>query len=72
MNLKTGAIQNVVTENLGEVEGLAVEWESELLYWTDYTYERIEVARLDGTHRKTLFWQNVNNPRAIVVDPRRG
>ena len=71
-NLSSGHIDYVVTENLGEVYGLAVEWGSGLLYWTDYLYERIEVARLNGSLRKTLIEEKIYNPRSIVVDPNAG
>ena len=54
------------------MDGLAVEWESELIYWTDYIFERVEVAKIDGTSRKTLFDSDVNNPRGIAVDPKSG
>jgi len=54
------------------VDGIAVEWESGLIYWTDYIYERIEVAKLNGSSRKTLVFSNLNTPRGVAVDPRRG
>ena len=54
------------------MDGLACEWESELLYWTDYLFERIEVAKIDGSYRKTLFTTEVYNPRGIAVDPKSG
>jgi len=57
---------------LGSPEGVAVDWVSKNLYWTDSGTDRIEVSRLDGTHHKTLFSDDLVNPRAIVVDPVRG
>ncbi|KAE8277090.1 Low-density lipoprotein receptor-related protein 6 [Larimichthys crocea] len=33
---------------------------------------RIEVAELDGSLRKVLFWQELDQPRAIALDPERG
>ena len=62
----------IVRDYLGQVDGLAVEWESGLIYWTDYIFERIEVARVDGNLRKTLFTTGVYNPRGIAVDPKSG
>ena len=62
----------IIRDNLGQVDGLAVEWESGLIYWTDYIFERIEVARIDGLYRKTLFYTNLYNPRGIAVDPKSG
>lgn len=62
----------IIRDDLGQVEGIAVEWESGLIYWTDYIYERIEVARLDGSSRKTLFTSSLFYPRGIAVDPKSG
>ena len=62
----------IIRDNLGQVDGLAVEWESGLIYWTDYIFERIEVARIDGLYRRTLFYTNLYNPRGIAVDPKSG
>ena len=72
LHLSEGSIKEKILDNLGEVDGIAVEWETGLIYWTDYMYETIEVAKIDGTYRKTLIWQNMANPRAIVVDSRTG
>ena len=72
INLTSSEIDYLVTDQLGEVEGLAVEWESGLIYWTDYIYERIEVARLNGSFRRTLFWKDITNPRTIVLHPKHG
>ena len=67
MHLSTSATKEIILNGLGEVHDIAVEWESSLIYWTDYLHETIEVARIDGSHRKTLFWENVANPRAIGI-----
>ena len=73
LNITNGKVTNVLSaDNLGEIEGLAVEWEGGLIYWTDYTNHRIEVARLDGNNRKIVIAKGVRNPRRIVVDPRSG
>lgn len=66
------SLKVIIRDNLGQVDGLAVEWESGLIYWTDYIFERIEVARVDGSHRKTLFTERLYNPRGIAVDPKSG
>ena len=72
MNLTTGIIENIITENLGIIDGLAVEWESDLIYWTDSGNSRVEVASLDGNQRKILFASQVYNPRGIALHPRKG
>ena len=71
LNMTSLTTQDIIT-GVGEVDDIAVEWESGLIYWTDYLFERIEVASIDGSNRKILIWEDVLNPRAIAVDPRTG
>ena len=65
-------IKVIIRDDLGEIYGLAVEWESEKIYFTDFIFERIEVANLDGTSRKTLITKNLYSPRGIAVAPKSG
>ena len=65
-------IKVIIRDNLGEIYGLAVEWESETIYFTDFIFERIEVANLNGSFRKTLITENLYSPRGIAVDPKSG
>lgn len=39
------------------------------LYWTDGDRKSIEVAELDGSNRKVLFWSNFDKvkPRALAI-----
>ena len=39
------------------------------LYWTATGTDRIEVSRLNGTSRKVLISEDLDEPRAIAVDP---
>lgn len=48
------------------MDGLTLEVEGDLLYWTDATYQRIEQANLDGQNRRTVL-QGLDKPRAIVL-----
>ncbi|KAL9988032.1 hypothetical protein ACROYT_G002429, partial [Oculina patagonica] len=73
LNITSGKVEDVLTDsNLGRIDGLAVEWESDLIYWTDNTNKRIEVAQLDGENRRSLITSGTRTPRGIVVDPRKG
>lgn len=65
------AIQTVIP-GLASPDGLACDWLGSKLYWTDSETNRIEVAELDGSLRKVLFWQELDQPRAIALDPERG
>ncbi|XP_048463853.1 low-density lipoprotein receptor-related protein 6-like [Rhincodon typus] len=69
---QTGNSQNVVISGLVSPDGLACDWLGKKLYWTDSETNRIEVANLDGSMRKVLFWQDLDQPRAITLDPARG
>lgn len=53
-------------------DGLACDWFTNKLYWTDGETNRIEVATMDGKYRKVLFWSDIDQPRAIVLAPMRG
>lgn len=69
---KTVSNQDVVISGLVSPDGLACDWLGEKLYWTDSETNRIEVANLDGSLRKVIFWQELDQPRAIALDPTRG
>ncbi|KAM3859173.1 low-density lipoprotein receptor-related protein 6 isoform 5-T5 [Diretmus argenteus] len=66
------AVQTVVVSGLASPDGLACDWLGSKLYWTDSETNRIEVAELNGSLRKVLFWQELDQPRAIALDPERG
>ena len=73
----TRKVEDVISVGLKKPEGLAVDWIAKKLYWTDcrdsyWERNRIEVASLDGSNRKVLFWKNLGFPRAIAVDPLKG
>ena len=50
--------------------GIAYDWVSDRLYWTDETNGRIMSARNNGSER--LFVVASSRPRAIVVHPCKG
>ena len=64
--------EDVVSTGLTSPDGLATDWLGRKLYWTDSETNRIEVSNLDGTHRKVLFWEDMDQPRAIALDPLNG
>lgn len=69
---KDGQVETVVSVDLVRPEGIAIDWVTKKIYWTDSHSKLIEVVNLDGTQRSVLFWSNLDQPRAIVVDPIHG
>ncbi|XP_037535815.1 low-density lipoprotein receptor-related protein 1 [Nematolebias whitei] len=65
----------ILKEGIHTVEGIAVDWMANNLYWTDDGPKKtISVARLEKASqtRKTLIEGKMTHPRAIVVDPLHG
>ena len=58
-----------VIKNTVYVNGLACDWVTDKLYWTNRELKRIEVASMDGLMRKVLFWTDIDEPRAIALTP---
>lgn len=59
----------IITSGIEKPEGLAIDWYTDKIYWTDGETNRIEVASLNGKHQKVLFWTDLDQPRAIAVVP---
>jgi len=62
----------VVAGGIEAPDGLACDWVGRKLYWADSETDRIEVANLDGAMRRVLYWRDIDQPRAIALDPTRG
>ncbi len=67
-----GIKTNYLFLELGSSEGIAIDWVSRLIFWTDSSLKRLEVAKLDGSLRKVLLDKNIQNPRGIAVNPELG
>ena len=61
--------RNSIVSGLNKPDGLACDWIGKKLYWTDAETNRIEVSELDGSYRKVLLWKDLDQPRAIALDP---
>lgn len=70
--LNGSEVEKVVDLGLETPEGIAVDWISRNIYWTDTGTRRIEVAKIDGTGRRVLIWQDLIEPKSLIVDPGRG
>ena len=66
------ALEHIIEFGLDYPEGMAVDWVAHNIYWADTGKNRIEMARLDGSSRKVLIWRDLENPRALALDPPNG
>ncbi|XP_061081754.1 low-density lipoprotein receptor-related protein 1B-like [Conger conger] len=64
--------EDIITNGIGRVEGIAVDWMADNLYWTDHGFNLIEVSRLDGEYRSVVISQGLDQPRAVALHPLRG
>lgn len=65
-------LETIVDKELTTVDGLALDWIANNLYWTDAGRDVVEVARVDGTARVVLIDSGLNEPRAVAVYPQKG
>ncbi|XP_077561431.1 low-density lipoprotein receptor-like isoform X4 [Haemaphysalis longicornis] len=66
---KGSPVKVIIDTDLHVADGLAVDWVYGHIYWTDTAQNLISVADLDGRVRRALFTQDLDEPRAIVVNP---
>jgi len=57
-----------IITGIGACVGLAVDWRTSQLYWTDTTYDTISVSDLDGKNQSLLISSDLDKPRAIALD----
>ena len=62
----------IVSEDVYSTYGLAVDPLGRNIYWTDTYASKIEVSRMDGTMRKTLIHQDLDNPTDIILHLEKG
>ncbi|KAK0423803.1 hypothetical protein QR680_008338 [Steinernema hermaphroditum] len=72
-NVFDGVPEMVINEGIQNVEGIAIDWTSGTIYWTDQGLLQIVAARMDNPKiRKVIAKGDMFNPRAIVVHPEKG
>ncbi|XP_042300009.1 low-density lipoprotein receptor-related protein 1-like [Sceloporus undulatus] len=66
-------VETVVSADLPNAHGLAVDWVSRNLFWTSYdaNKKQINVARLDGSFKNAVI-QGLDKPHCLVVHPLKG
>ena len=62
----------IVSDNVYDSYGLAVDPLGRNIYWSDMYANKIEVSRMDGTMRKSLIHQDLDNPRDIILHLSKG
>nr|XP_006819692.1 PREDICTED: low-density lipoprotein receptor-related protein 4-like [Saccoglossus kowalevskii] len=72
--MQSGNLMNIAVYSgtSSQAEGLAVDWISKKLYWTDALYNWIMVSDYSGTYVKPLLLHDLDRPRGIVVHPNKG
>ena len=60
----------VVKDFIKTPDGLAFDWIHKNLYWSDTGRNTIEVINVNSGHRSVVFNTNLDEPRALVLDPR--
>lgn len=67
-----GGNRSQLVKGLASAHGLAVDWVSRLLYFTDEDLSVVGVASLDGRHVMVLIDHDLQLPRPIALDPQQG
>ncbi|XP_077986933.1 low-density lipoprotein receptor-related protein 2-like [Glandiceps talaboti] len=72
VNIHGNISEVVFDKGLDTIDDISIDWIANNLYWTDSGTVKIEVARLDGSARKTLISEDIEKPRALVLYPSKG
>lgn len=62
----------IVSDGIITPTGIAIDWYTDKIYWTDGETNRIEVISIEQKYRKVLFWTEVDLARAIALVPKEG
>ena len=69
VELSINGSQRLVADGLGAVNGLAVDWTSDLLYYTDAIHDLVGVVHTSGAPRRVVIESGLDRPRGIALDP---
>ncbi|XP_077490332.1 nidogen-like isoform X1 [Amblyomma americanum] len=67
-----GSSPEVFRTGLRSPEGIALDWASRNVFWTDSMDDTVEVASLDGAYHHVIVSTGLVNPRGIAVHPALG
>ena len=62
-----GSDDEVIMANVGTPVGIAIDIESDHLYWLDYSMGILSRSDLDGSNTTEIL-TDLNNPHAIALD----
>lgn len=71
VELQEDAKIKVIAGATSSVEGIAVDWVSNNVYWTenDDEHSKLSMSTYDGQHQVDIITTGINRPRAIAIDP---
>ena len=67
-----GSGMTTIINSIGVCDGLAVQWRTSELYWTDTTSDTISISDLAGNNQRRLLSFGLDEPRDIALDPDSG
>lgn len=62
----------IIVHGVEKIEGFAVDWIANNVYWVDPDYDVIEVAHLNGSCRFVILSGNMDKPNSLAVHPLQG
>ncbi|XP_033097889.1 low-density lipoprotein receptor-related protein 4-like [Anneissia japonica] len=72
-NIDGTGVPEVLITGASIPDGISIDWVYRNIYWTDTGTNAIEVANLKDTSKRTiLISDNLDEPRAITIEPRLG
>ncbi|KAF6215988.1 hypothetical protein GE061_000325 [Apolygus lucorum] len=66
------SMEMIFTAGLGLVEDLSIDWITKNIYFTDSKHPHIAVCSADGRKCLSLITENLQKPRALVLDSTEG
>lgn len=62
-----GSYREEIIRDLSQPSGLAIDYEEEMLYWTDAVTEKIERSYLNGTGREVSTSISLHTIHAVLM-----
>lgn len=69
---RDGTNRQVIAKGVKGIVGIAVDWVTDNLYWTNAQEKVIELCRLSGSEHFVILANGVEEPGAIAVNPSAG